>query len=211
MSRELIPPGLTYLADNIISRQNILGVPKEQSARWAQGLNLPKRAETIFFAGCGYQFSSQMERLMSLLRRSDESPVGAELPVRLAAWQKKLGLDGISSRVLSRAVDTEAQPLEAAVKVLQNFGVQPGYLAEDEPCCGAPLYHIGRHQEFARNARQAYQKLKSCGVRRVISIVPSCTHAVSTLFPLYVDGFDLEAYQQEAESVRELICMSDER
>jgi Fe-S oxidoreductase len=29
-------------------------------------------------------------------------------------------------------------------------------------------------------------------VKRIISIVPYCTHAISRLFPLYVDGYDLE-------------------
>jgi len=194
MGNELIPPGLTYLAGNIASRQNILGVSREQSARWAKDLNLPKMSETIFFAGCGYQFSRQMETLMSLIRQSDKSVIGAELPIRFASFQKKLRLDlaGIFSGVLAKSDDTEAQPLKAAIKVLQNFGIQPGYLADDEPCCGAPLYNAGLHKEFAQNARQAYQKLKSVGVRRVISIVPSCTHAIRTLFPLYVDGFDLE-------------------
>jgi heterodisulfide reductase subunit D len=194
MGSELIPPGIIYLAENIASKQNILGVSKEQRARWAEGLNLPKRSETIFFAGCGYQFSSQLEALMSLIRQIDKSVIGAELPIRFANFQKKLGLNlpEIYSRVLARGVDTEAQPLEAAVKVLRNFGVQLGYLADDEPCCGAPLYNAGLHKKFAKNARQAYQKLKSFGVRRVIGIVPYCTHAILKLFPLYVDGFDLE-------------------
>ena len=52
MESDLIPPGLKYLADNIMSRQNILGVTKEQGARWAQGLDLPRRSGTVFFAGC---------------------------------------------------------------------------------------------------------------------------------------------------------------
>jgi Fe-S oxidoreductase len=194
MGSKLVPAGLTYLAGNIVSKQNILGVSKEQGARWAKGLNLPKRAETIFFAGCGYQYSRQLETLMSLIRRMDKSVIGAELPMRFARFQKKLRLDlpGIYSRVLTKGGDTEAQPLKAAIKVLQNFGLQPGYLAEDEPCCGAPLYNAGLHQEFAQNARQAYQRLKSSGVRQVISMVPSCTYTIRTLFPLYVDSFDLE-------------------
>jgi hypothetical protein len=194
MGSELIPPGLIYLADNIASKQNILGVSKEQSARWAEDLNLPKRSETIFFAGCGYQFSSQLEALMSLIRQIDKSVVGAELPMRFANFQKKLGLNlpEIYGKVLKRAGDTNVQPLEAAIKVLRNFGVQPGYLADDEPCCGAPLYNAGLHKEFAKNARQAYQKLQSFGVRQVIGIVPYCTHAIHSLFPLYVDGYDLE-------------------
>jgi Fe-S oxidoreductase len=194
MNSALIPPGLTYLAGNIASRQNILGVSKAQSARWAKDLNLPRRAETISFAGCGYQFSSQLETLMSLIRQMDKSVIGAELPMRFASFQKKLGVDlpGIYSKLLARGDEAEAQPLKAAVRVLQHLGVEFGYLAEDEPCCGAPLYHAGLHREFARNARQAYQKMKSLGVKRVISIVPYCTHTLLRLFPKYIDGFDLE-------------------
>jgi hypothetical protein len=197
MDSELVPPGLTYLADNIISRQNILGVSKEQGARWAQGLDLPRRADTVFFAGCGYQFSAQLERLMALARGIDKSVIGAELPMRFARFQKKLGLNlpGIYSNVLARGVlpgKEEVKPLVAAVRVLRHLGIRPGYLAEDEPCCGAPLNHAGLRTRFAENARQAYRKLKSFEVKQIIGIVPYCTHAIARLFPLYVDGYDLE-------------------
>jgi hypothetical protein len=194
MDSKLVPPGLIYLADNILSRQNILGVTKEQSARWARGLDLPGQAETIFFAGCGYQFSAQLEVLMSLIRNIDKSVIGAELPMRFARFQKKLGLNlpGIYSSVLSRGGEAEARPLEAAVKVLRKLGIQPGYLAANEPCCGAPLHHAGLQTKFAENARRAYHTLKSFGVKQIIGIVPYCTHALQNLFPLYVDGYDLE-------------------
>ncbi len=197
MDSELVPPGLTYLADNIISRQNIVGGTKEQGARWAQGLDLPRQAETVFFAGCGYQYSAQLEVLMSLARGIDKSVIGAELPMRFARFQKKLGLNlpGIYSNVLSGGVlpgNTEVKPLTAAVKVLRNLGLEPGYLAEEEPCCGAPLNHAGLQTKFAKNAAQAYRKLKESGVKQVIGIVPYCTHALAKLFPLYVDGYDLE-------------------
>lgn len=197
MDSELVPPGLTYLADNIITRQNILGVTKEQGARWAQGLDLPRQAETVFFAGCGYQYSTQLEVLMSTVRGIDKSVIGAELPMRFARFQKKLGLNlpGIYSNVLSGGVlpgRDEVRPLAAAVKVLRNLGLQPGYLAEEEPCCGAPLNHAGLQKKFAENTLNAYQKLKSLGAKRIIGIVPYCTHALSKLFPMYIDGYDLE-------------------
>jgi heterodisulfide reductase subunit B len=194
MSRELIPPGLVYLAGNIASKQNIIGASKEQGARWAKDLNLPKRAETIFFAGCGYQFSGQLETLMSLLRQMDQSVIGAELPLRFANFQKRLGVDlaGIYRKLLARDTEGEAGPLRAAVTVLQKLGIKFGYLAEEEPCCGALLYQAGLHREFAANARQAYRKMKALGVKRLIGIVPYCTHALKKLFPLYVDGFDIE-------------------
>ena len=194
MENDLVPPGLTFIADNIISSQNILGVAKERSARWARGLDLPCRAETIFFAGCGYQFSSQLEALTSLVRGIDKSVIGSELPLRFASFQKKLGLNlpGIYGNILSRGGEDEAEPLEAAVNVLRNLGIRPAYLAEEEPCCGAPLFQAGLQDDFAANARRAYQKLKSYGVKKIIGIVPYCTHALSKLFPLYVDGYNLE-------------------
>ncbi|HJX13931.1 MAG TPA: (Fe-S)-binding protein [Dehalococcoidales bacterium] len=194
MDSGLVPPGLTYLADNIISRQNILGVTREQSARWAEGLGLPKGVETVFFAGCGYQYSAQLEVLMSLARGIDKSVIGAELPMRFARFQKKLGLNlpEIYSRVLARGGGSEAKPLAAAVRVLRRLGIEPGYLAEDEPCCGAPLYHAGLQTRFAENARRAYGTLKSFGVKRVIGIVPYCTNALYHLFPRYVADYDLE-------------------
>ena len=92
-SRGLIPPGLVYMADNITTQHNILGASKEAGAKWAKSLNLPRKGETIFFAGCGYQYSSALESLMSLIRRMDRSVIGAELPMSVAGFQKKLGLD----------------------------------------------------------------------------------------------------------------------
>jgi heterodisulfide reductase subunit B len=194
MSSELVPPGLSFLAENIASKQNILGASKEDGARWARELNLPAEAETVFFAGCGYQYSGQLESLMSLIRKMDKSVIGSELPMRLAGLPKKLGIDvaGIYGKLQPKGSGGEAKPLLAAVKVLRNLGIEPGYLAEEEPCCGASLYQTGLQKEFARNARQAYQKLKSRGAKRVISVVPYCTNALAKQFPMFIDDYDLE-------------------
>jgi heterodisulfide reductase subunit B len=194
MPSDLIPPGLAYLAQNIISHQNILGVPKEQGARWARDLDLPRRAETVFFAGCGYQFSGRLESMMSLLRGVDKSVIGAELPLRFTRLQQKmkLNLPGIYNSVLSRRAAGEVKPLEAAVKVLRSLGIKPGYLAEEEPCCGASLYQAGLQNEFSSNAQQAYKKLKSAGVKQIIGMVPYCTHALANLFPRFIQGYDIE-------------------
>jgi len=194
MTSELLPPGLAYLADNIMTRQNILGVTKEQGAQWARGLDLPAQAETVFFAGCGYQFSGQLEALLSLIKSADKSFIGAELPMRFAQLQKKLGLNlpAVYSKVFSHGGEAEAKPLAAAVTVLRKLGIKPGYLAEKEPCCGAPLHQAGLQTKFAENARQAYGTLKSAGVRQIIGIVPYCTHALQKLFPLYVEDYDIE-------------------
>jgi hypothetical protein len=194
MDNDLIPPGLTYLADTIITKQNILGVSKEQGAKWAHKLDLPDGGDTIFFAGCGYQFSAQLEKLMALARGIDKSVIGAELPMRFARFQKKLGLNlpAIYSNVLSLGGEGEVKPLEAAIKVLHKLGIEPAYLGKNEPCCGATLFHAGLQDRFGENALHAYDVLKEAGVKRIIGIVPYCTHALQKLFPLYIKGYDLE-------------------
>ncbi|MFC1932009.1 (Fe-S)-binding protein [Chloroflexota bacterium] len=193
-NKRLIPPGLAYLADNITSKDNILGASKITGARWAKDLNLPKEMETIFFAGCGYQYASELESLMSLIRKIDKSAIGTEMTMSFAGFQKKLGIDaaGVFRKVMVRGSDADAQPLRDAVKVLSNLGVKFGYLAEDEPCCGGLLHYIGLHKEFAQNAQEVYDRLKSRGVKRIIGIVPSCTYTLRNLIPDSVDGHDLE-------------------
>ncbi len=193
-NKELIPPGLTYLADNITSKNNILGASRGAGAKWAKGLNLPEKAETIFFAGCGYQYSNELESLMNLIRKIDKSAISTELTMSLAGFQKKLGIDaaGIYRKIRGSGSDTEAQPLRDAVKVLSSLGVKFGYLADDEPCCGGLLYYIGMQKEFTGHAQEVYDKLKSRGVKRIIGIVPSCTYTLRHLIPNSVGADDLE-------------------
>ncbi len=193
-TKGLIPPGLVYIAHNITSKQNLLGAPRGIGASWAKELNLPGEAETVFFAGCGYQYNTSLQSLMSIMRKLDKSPIGAELPMSLASFQKKLGIDPaqVYRRLVAKDSDAAAQPLRDAVRVLKELGVEFGYLAEDEPCCGGLLHYIGLEKEFAQNAQNLYDRLKARGVKRIIGIVPSCTHTLAELIPKHVPGYDLE-------------------
>ena len=204
--KDLTPPGLVYMANNISSRQNVLGASKAEGARWAKGLGLTKEAETVFFAGCGYQYSSQLECLTSLIRKLDKSSIGAELPMSLANFQKKLGIDlgAVYRTIFARNNVNDARPLTDAVKVLKNLGVDFGYLADEEPCCGAPLHFIGLESKFAQNAQIVQQRFESLGVKKIIGIVPSCTHALRTLIPKHASGFKVEV-QHFLEVVADLI------
>lgn len=204
--KDLVPPGLRYIAQNIITKQDMFGVPSEQTASWAEGLDLPNSGETVFFAGCGYQYGDQLESMMSLLRMMDKSPIGAELPMSLANLQKEWGLDlaGLYQKIFVKQRSLERQPLRSAARVLSNLGVDFGYLGEDEPCCGALLHFAGLRDKFAENARKTHDNLKSHGVKRIIGIVPSCTYALRDLLSEYLDDYDLEV-KHFSQVVAELI------
>ena len=193
-SRELIPPGLTYIADNIILKQNVLGAPGESRAAWADNLDLPKQGETIFFAGCGYQYASGLESMMSLIRNMDKSLIGAELPMRLAGIQRKLGIDlaGVYRSLFSPKNTTDSLPLKAAVKILQKLDIQFAYLGEDEPCCGGILHYSGMKNNFTANAEKLRERFNSLGVKNIIGMVPSCTYTLARLIPQQIDDFNIK-------------------
>ena len=126
--KDLIPPGLNYLADNIRQKDNILGASKAEGARWARGLDLSKTRPTLFFAGCGYQYGSKLESLMGLIRKMNKSAVGSDMVMGLAGFQKKLGVDatGTLLKFMGKGGEDEAQPLKDAIKILRKLGMDPG-------------------------------------------------------------------------------------
>jgi len=196
---KLVPPGLTLLANNVVSSDNILGASKKSGAAWAAGLGLPRRGETVFFAGCGYQFSGELESLMSVLRKIDESAISTEMAVNMANLQKKLGIDtaGILRRVMGKRKEADS-PLADAVSVLKRLRIDLAYLAEDEPCCGGILHFAGLSQEFKQQATAVTDRLVKAGVKEIISIVPSCTYTLRNLIPAAVgsDKFTVRHFCQ---------------
>jgi len=193
-SKVTIPPGLLYIADNIKIKQNILGTSSELRAEWAKNLNLPEQSETIFFAGCGYQYTAGLESLTSLIRKMDKSPLGSELPMTLAGIQRKSGLDIASfyNKLTVKNIHAEGEVLIDAVKVLRNLGIDFGYLGDEEPCCGSLLHYAGMKQDFIDNSHKLYDKFKSLGVKRIISIVPSCTHTLKNLITQHTRSSKIE-------------------
>ena len=193
-SKVTIPPGLLYIADNIKIKQNILGTSSELKAEWAKNLNLRKQSETIFFAGCGYQYIAGLESLMSLIRKMDKSPLGSELPMTLAGIQRKSGLDiaNLYNKLAVKKVHTEGEVLIDAVKVLRNLGIDFGYLGDEEPCCGGLLHYAGMKQDFINNSHRLHDKLESLGVKRIISIVPSCTYTLKNLINQHIRSSKIE-------------------
>jgi dimethylglycine catabolism B len=181
-NKGLVPPGLAYLADNITSKHNLLGAGKDAGSKWAKGLDLPKSANTIFFAGCGYQYSSELESLMTLTRKMDKSGV-SDMAMGMAGITKKIGIDaaGIYRKVMTRGGEEDADALRDAVKVLQKLGLKFGYLAEDEPCCGGLLHYMGLQDEFKRHAADVSAQLKAHQVDQIIGLVPSCTFTLRDL------------------------------
>lgn len=178
-----MPALLRLVARNVRYGGGLSGLPGK--GRWAQGLGLPRRGETLLFAGCAWQFLNALKASVGMLRR-----LGFDRMERLAGLCTGMGINPFG--LLRRRERRGTAILRRAVELLRGCGVEPAFLADGEPCCGGVLWQLGMHSEFVEQANRAYRILKDSGARRLISLVPSCTYTLKVLYPQVVDGFDLE-------------------
>ncbi len=190
-ANRLIPEGLLLLRSNILNTGNIFGASSK--ATWAAELKLLSRGEMIFFAGCGYQFLGGAEATLSAVRALDKRGLAWEKTLGVTTFLNKLGINAgeLSGRLTFRS-RLSGEPLRCAVEVLTAMGIEFGYLAEEEPCCTAPLYYAGFQGEFAARAAETQHALQNRGVQEIIGMVPSCTYALRELFPRFLKGWKVK-------------------
>lgn len=190
----LVPLGHEHIKENILDKGNIPGVDADK-ASWARGLNLPRTGEYVFFAGCGYQTMRYAEGMLRAARGLEKVGVGMDKGLSMSRAFKKAGvnLPGITAKISSATVkDRYTGILTLSVKILQRLGVDLGYMHEEEPCCGSPLYYAGFVDQYRDQANRNFEKFKSAGVKRLIGLVPACTASLRDIYPGYVSGYDLE-------------------
>jgi len=190
----VVPTGHVYIRESVLEKGNIFGVAENKSA-WAKNLNIPKKAEYIFFAGCGYQLMKYAGGMMGAVRTAEKMGVGMGKVIGISKGFGKLGIDvtSITGKITSAGKeDPYTRVLTSAVSVLRKLGVDVGYLYEDEPCCGSPIYYAGFVDDYIENAKRNYELFKSLGVKKIIGIIPACTASLKNVYPKYVDGYDIE-------------------
>jgi Fe-S oxidoreductase len=187
----LVPEGLLLLRNNILTKGNIFG--SSAKAKWASGLAFSSQEETLFFAGCGYQFLDGAEATLSAVRSLDKRGLAWERTLGMTSFLNKLGINlgELYGKFTQRSRLAE-NPLRNAIEVLHGMDSALGYLAEEEPCCAAPLYYAGFQEEFGARASETQRLLQERGIKKIISMVPSCTYALRELFPRYLTGWEVE-------------------
>ncbi len=201
--QQLVPAGLRLFRENILTKGNIFGA--NSKSRWAKGLELPAQGETTFFAGCGYQFLGESEAILSAVRALDKLNLPWERTFGLTQFLNRQGINlgDFLGKIISR-FRRDDNPLLSAVEVLQRMDIDCSYLAEEEPCCAAPLYYAGFQGEFAARAAETQRIFEERKIKRIIGMVPSCTFALRTLFPQRGKGSAIEV-SHFLEVVREKI------
>ncbi len=176
--KDIVPVGHIYIKDNILTKGSLTGMA-ESKAAWARDLHLPKKGEYTFFAGCGYQHMKYVGGMMGALKSAEKMGMGMGRIVGISKAFSKIGVDltSIAAKITASKDDPYTGVLASAVRVLRKLGVDLGYLGEEEPCCGSPMYYTGFVDEYGEHVKKNYQILKSQGVKKVIGLIPACTSA----------------------------------
>jgi heterodisulfide reductase subunit B len=192
-AEKIVPAGHLYVKENVLKKDNLTGV-SESKALWAKGLHLPRAAEYLFFAGCGYQQMKYIEGMMGAVKSAGKMGLNIGKVRGISKVFGKVGIDltSITAKVTASKEDPYTPVLVSSVSVLRKLGIDLGYMYEDEPCCGSPMYYAGFESDYADHARKNYEILKSFGIKKIIGLVPGCTSALKNVYPKYVERYDLE-------------------
>jgi Fe-S oxidoreductase len=179
------------LADNLRQRKSVLPISKRTATRWAKGLGIPRGGRTVLYTGMMYQLIPYIEGLVKAELGLGQSPVGRL--TGLARWINRLV--NVSTFMVwpSRELRDEYNEVPRDVaRLLQQAGVDFGYLYGEDLYSGALAYDLGEEEVVAKHARKVYSVLKKHGVEQVITIDPHTTNMLRSVYPRLVPGYDIQ-------------------
>lgn len=183
---------LKLIADNVRRAGAPISVSPETCSGWARGLDLPKGGETVLYTGCLYQLVPYIDALTKQLE-SLEAGRAAGIAMRLVrAVAKVVDLSKLVVKVPREELERQYGLIRGIAALLKKAGVSFGYLYEDDVYSGALLYDLGMDELFAEHARKVYSIFKRNGVKRVITVDPHSLHVLRSVYPGFVEGYDLE-------------------
>ncbi len=187
-----IAPILGILSDNLRKRGSVLPLGKRAATAWARGLDIPRGGETVLYTGHMYQLIPAIEAMAGQMALFEDRFITRFFG--LGRWANRfVNLSFFMSLTASRAKMRRAnQVLRNIARLLQEAGIEFGYLYEEELYSGALVYDQGLDGVFAEHARRVARSLKEHGVKRLITVDPHTTNMLRQVYPRFVEGFDLE-------------------
>ncbi len=113
----------------------------------------------------------------------------------LSVLMRAGGIINAMSKLLLRVSEEELKEqyevLRGIATLLKKIGIQFGYLYENDMYSGVLLYDMGLDDYFREYAMTVYDKLKSLGVKTLITIDPHTTYIMREVYKNIISGYDL--------------------
>jgi len=188
-----LPTGdvIGILADNLRLRGSVLPISSRRATRWTEALGLPRGGETVLYTGQMYQLIPYIERLVRTERWLGGSPL-AHLTGIGRRLNRLVNVSAFMARPSQREREQFDRVPRNVVRLLRDVGVEFGCLYEDDLYSGALAYDLGLDELVAAHACRVHERLQKHGVRHVITIDPHTTNMLRTVYPTFLDGWDVE-------------------
>ena len=178
------------LTDNLRLRGSVLPVPARRATRWARELGLPRGGERVLYTGTMYHIVPYTERLVRLQQRLGSSRLAGLVPLARRFNRLVNGMPLVARPTAEERSEYERVPANVA-QLLLRAGVEFGYLYEDDLYTGVLAYDLGAEDVVAAHAKRIAGIFYKYGVRDVITIDPHTTTMLRSVFPKFVEGYDL--------------------
>lgn len=173
---ELLSPLIHLIKDLTMKTGNPLGL-KGGFKGWIRAMG--SKEGTTLFTGELYQLMAYTEGVSGFFERFRNRPNLLRCLTRLTS----LGI-----KLFSHSVKPYRDALGGVSALLKDVAYDPNVDAYS----GALLYELGLEREFEDHANTVHKRLKKRGIKKLITIDPHTTYALSVLYPKYVEGFDME-------------------
>jgi Fe-S oxidoreductase len=179
------------MVDNLNKRGSVFPLSARKSTRWAKGLGIPRGGETVLYTGAMYQLLPYIVSMVRMLERVEDTFLARWVFLgRLA--NRFINLSGLAARPTRAEVDKYDRMLQNIAGLLQQAGVDFGYLYEDDLYAGALAYDMGVDATLRAHAQRVHATLRKHRVRKVITLDPHTTNMLRTVYPTVLDDFDVE-------------------
>ncbi len=161
---------------------------------WWRGLRLRMEGDALLFTGLMYQSIPYIENTTRYLARFEDSFWTRYLSYGRFApgFLINLGFRLLASRKDKKKFNGIVRDIH---KILVKSDVDFFYRPELDCYSGILLYDLGDEEGFARHASSVARKLKSWGVKKLITVDPHTTYAMKVLYPKYTkETFEVKTY-----------------
>jgi Fe-S oxidoreductase len=189
-----MPAGAKFLCDSVEKNGSVFRISKKKRTAWSRGLGLKETSPTIFFASCMSETMGFAEWALEKSESLEKVGLSYERLAKLLVKLQSIGLDSLLLKplLLFKSNKDYTESLTNAVNCLRDFGIDFGYLGEEEPCCGAPFHTYGQYSKFKKHAETVYEQLHKKGVKRMITLNPICGAIMRNYYPQVVPEWDIE-------------------
>ncbi|WP_066639929.1 (Fe-S)-binding protein [Desulfolucanica intricata] len=187
-----LPTGDTIgiLADNLKLRNSVLPISKENAIRWAKGLELPRGGETILYTGIMYQLIPYIAAMSKAQELIEDSWMANFVSVGRYV-NKLINVSGFMAKPSESMQKSYNQILVNIALLLKEAGVNFGYLYEEELYSGALIYDLGVDDILKDHVHKVYNTFKKYKVKNVITVDPHTTNMLRSVYPAFIEGYDL--------------------